>query len=67
MTDHIAVLVLENAYLYYGENSFIGALSSKFTRQKNVFCLFVEYHIQAWYINLYYIVIATKRSQGISW
>jgi len=27
MTDQIAVLVLENAYFYYGENSFTGALS----------------------------------------
>jgi len=38
-------------YVNYGENSFTGALSSKFTGQKNVFCLLqsnVEYHIQAW-------------------
>ena len=51
MTDQNAVLVLENAYFYYGENSFTGALSSKFTGEKNAFCLLqsnVEYHIQAW-------------------
>jgi len=34
MTDQIAVLVLENANFNYGENSFTGALSSKFTGQK---------------------------------
>ena len=52
MTDHysdqIAILVLENAYFQYYENSFIGALSSKFTGQKNTNCLFqsnVEYYI----------------------
>ena len=37
MTDQIAVLVLENAYFYSGENSFTGALSSKFTGTKCVF------------------------------
>jgi len=31
MTDHITVLVLENTYFYHGENSFTGALSSKFS------------------------------------
>jgi len=55
MTDHyrdqIAILVLENAYFQYYENSFIGALSGKFTGQKNTNCLFqsnVKYHIPAW-------------------
>ena len=55
MTDHywdqMAILVLENAYFHYYENSFIGALSSKFTGQKKTNCLFqsnVEYHIPAW-------------------
>jgi len=78
ITDQIAVLVLENVYFYYGENSFTGVLSSKFTGQKNALCLLqsnVEYYIQAWlsdvyaktYISLYYTVIATNWSQGISW
>jgi len=31
MTDHITVLVLENTYFYHGENSFTGALSSRFS------------------------------------
>ena len=31
MTDHITVLVLVNTYFYHGENSFTGALSSKFS------------------------------------
>jgi len=51
MTDQIAVLVLENANFNYGENSFTGAITSKFTGQKNAFCLLqsnVKYHIQAW-------------------
>jgi len=47
MTDQIAVLVLENAYFYSGENSFTGAgaLSSKFTGTKCVFSVAVKRRI----------------------
>jgi len=43
MTDQIAVLVLENAYFYSGENSFTGALSSKFTGTKCIFSVAVKH------------------------
>ena len=70
MTDQIAVLVLENAYFYSGENSFTGALSSKFTGTKCVFfCCSQTLNItfscgrqtyDKTYISLYYTVIAAK-------
>jgi len=76
ITDQIAVLVLENVHFYYGRNSFTGVLSSKFTEQKMCFvCCSQTSNISfrlgcqtyaKTYISLYYTVIATKRSQGIS-
>jgi len=69
MTDQIAVLVMEIAYFYSGENSFTGALSSKFSGTKCVFfCCSQTLNItfrrgrqmySKTYISLYYTVKAS--------